>query len=698
MTTTATRREVPGTVLYETAEDVRVALAALRIPEPVDLLAEWAASSEGAVGSHGVDVDVDADLPLPAHCLTQWSAAHGLTDRLRAIDMLHHARLGLSRVLRDDASVRRLGVILRRGALCQTEDDADACTGDEENAFGEREPDSVPPMEQVETLVRPEDHLSFNATLKTRLGTARRETGRALAAFLGTPRLLECAVEGSIRFNKVERLLTRVIAARLTVRQMNGVDEFAAQLDPSRSLDQFDKKVREFIHTFMEPPAPTQESIAALRGVEFQKYPDGWGELRAFGPAVDLEALYQRVRATSRAIARNELEALTVTSVEGEGPIDAGGRGANSAVVGSQHDALLSVDERRIGHLMFDTLSGAVPQTEVRVVRASGAPAVRTTDTDPYARGVEVRETNAGTHEADAGRHEADAGILETDEFVVTVACPTSGTWLRRQAAVTVTMSLATLTGLGDDPATLGLSTPLPAQHARRVAAHSTVWRRMLFDPVTGAVKDEATRNYRPTASMRRAVEQKWRTCTAPGCTRNAERCEIDHCEPFLHEDPGRGGRTHPDNLIPLCVLHHQLKTEGVIRLRRAGPNEVEWVLPLGVVTRTRAPSAVTDGRRDSLLMEQLGVRLRSPHFDGTIVQEVLRDGEPVPVVDHVDGHRGRWVVSLAGQDRDCESASSGDSTASVEEAADSTGETAAPADDGKRRRGDPMEDDPPPF
>jgi hypothetical protein len=315
-----------------------------------------------------------------------------------------------------------------------------------------------------------------------------------------------------------------------------------------------------------------------------------------------------------------------------------------------------------------------------------------------HERGVEGRETNAGTHESDAGRHESDAGTLETDEFVVTVACPTSGTWLRRQAAVTVTMSLATLAGLGDDPATLGLSTPLPAEHARRVASHSTVWRRMLFDPVTGAIADEATRNYKPTASMRRAVEQKWRTCTAPGCTRNAERCEIDHCEPFLHEDPGRGGRTHPDNLIPLCVLHHQLKTEGVIRLRRAGPNEVEWVLPLGVVTRTRAPSAISDGRRDSLLMELLGVRLRSPHFEGTIVQEVLRDGEPVPVVDRVDGHRGRWVVSIAGQDQDCESASAGDSTASAEESADSTGESAAPADDRKRRTGDPMEDDPPPF
>ena len=149
--------------------------------------------------------------------------------------------------------------------------------------------------------------------------------------------------------------------------------------------------------------------------------------------------------------------------------------------------------------------------------------------------------------------------------------------------------------------------------NTRRVASHSTVWRRMLFDPVTGAIADEATRNYRPTASMRRAVEQKWRTCTAPGCTRNAERCEIDHCEPFLHEDPGQGGRTHPDNLIPLCVQHHQLKTEGVIRLRRAGPNGQGTSHGCG---HAHPCAQRRHGRRDSLLTELLGVRLRSPISD----------------------------------------------------------------------------------
>lgn len=599
-------------VLFRTPDDVRAAIASLRVPDLADVLAEVQASAQSAGSSSGVDVDLDADLPLPADCLQEWAEAHVLSDRLRGIDMLQHARLVLSRVLRDDRAVRRLATVLTRGdEECETcpddaSDDADVDPG----ALATSAHDATPTVDLLENFLESPDHLSLNVTLKTRLGRARRETGRAVASFLGLGRMLRLVVDGTVRFNKLERVLTRVVSARLTVQQMNSVDEYAASRRPDRSLDQFDRMVREFIQTCIEQPDTTPESIAALRGVEFQKYPDGWGELRAFGPAVDLEALFQRTRATSRAIMRSELEALTVTDGD-TGVTSDGSVAGDGGVTGAD---LRSVDDRLIRHLMFDTLVGAVPQTQVRVV------------------GVNADENeNAGT-ESDVG---ATAGVgasapaqpssdLPQDEFVVTVACPTSGKWLRRQAAVTVTMSLATLVGLGDDPATLGLSTPLPAAQARNVAAHTTVWRRLLYDPADGTVTDEAARTYTPTAAMRRAVEHKWRTCMAPGCTRNAERCEIDHCEPFRHADPERGGRTHPDNLVPLCVRHHQLKTDGVIRLRRAGPDEVEWILPLGVVTRTRAPSAVLDKRNASVPEEVLGLHLYSPRFEGPIVQEAL--------------------------------------------------------------------------
>ena len=609
-------------VLFRTPDDVRMAIASLQVPDLADVLAEVHVSAQSAGASPGVDVDLDGDLPLPADCLQEWTEAHALSDRLRGIDMLQHARLVLSRVLRDDRAVRRLATVLTRGdEECEASPDGAWDDTDEDpGALATSAQDSTTTIDLLENLLESPDHLSLNVTLKTRLGRARRETGRAVASFLGLGRMLGLVVDGTVRFNKLERVLTRVVSARLTVQQMNAVDEYAASRRLDRSLDQFDRMVREFIQTCVEQPEATPESIAALRGVEFQKYPDGWGELRAFGPAVDLEALFQRTRATSRAIVRSELEALTVTD-GGQGASVGGGATGDDCVTGAD---LHSVDDRLIRHLMFDTLMGAVPQTQVRVVRAT---AREVEGAEAGAEAASGAEVVAG---ADAGKNANPRASADTladlpqDEFVVTVACPTSGKWLRRQAAVTVTMSLATLAGLGDDPATLGLSTPLPAAQARNVASHATVWRRLLYDPADGTVTDEATRTYTPTASMRRAVEHKWRTCMAPGCTRNAERCEIDHCEPFRHSDPARGGRTHPDNLVPLCVRHHQLKTDGVIRLRRAGPDEVEWILPLGVVTRTRAPSAVLDSRNASVPEEVLGLHLYSPRFEGPIVQEAL--------------------------------------------------------------------------
>src|SRR5699024_916007 len=102
-------------------------------------------------------------------------------------------------------------------------------------------------------------------------------------------------------------------SAQLTLNQMNEVDEFASVLKTNISLDQFDKRIRQYILTYLSRPAPSPESIHERRGVDFRKFPDGSGEYRAYGPAVDLEAFYQRHHATSGAISRSELAALDVT-------------------------------------------------------------------------------------------------------------------------------------------------------------------------------------------------------------------------------------------------------------------------------------------------------------------------------------------------------------------------------------------------
>jgi hypothetical protein len=55
-----------------------------------------------------------------------------------------------------------------------------------------------------------------------------------------------------------------------------------------------------------------------------------------------------------------------------------------------------------------------------------------------------------------------------------------------RAASVNVTVPLSSLIGIDDSPAELAGYGPIPADVARRIAAHGA-WGRLLTDPATGA-------------------------------------------------------------------------------------------------------------------------------------------------------------------------------------------------------------------
>jgi hypothetical protein len=182
----------------------------------------------------------------------------------------------------------------------------------------------------------------------------------------------------------------------------------------------------------------------------------------------------------------------------------------------------------------------------------------------------------------------------------------------------------STLLGLDDSPGRVAGDATLSAQKCREIAAHATSWVRILTDPVTGVVTEDIALTYEPTVAMRRTVRQKWRTCTAPGCSHPAESCEIDHVRSFSHLDPAAGGPTTVENLHPLCKHHHQLKTAGVIRVRKAGPDELEWVLPMGV-TATAVPAPIGEPQ-DAVRPRELLARAHAADEAG----EPRRSREPV--------------------------------------------------------------------
>lgn len=94
----------------------------------------------------------------------------------------------------------------------------------------------------------------------------------------------------------------------------------------------------------------------------------------------------------------------------------------------------------------------------------------------------------------------------------------------------------------------------------------------------------DGTDGYRPSAQLARAVVDRDRTCRFPGCRVPAERCDIDHVEPFDPDRPARW-QTVEQNLQALCRHHHRLKTHGGWYVSRDPISGATlWRSPLGRV------------------------------------------------------------------------------------------------------------------
>lgn len=187
----------------------------------------------------------------------------------------------------------------------------------------------------------------------------------------------------------------------------------------------------------------------------------------------------------------------------------------------------------------------------------------------------------------------------------------------RRLPHLQVTIAATTLAGDDDAPADLAGYGPITAHVARRIATGAT-WAPVLVDPTTGQSRPvpktrrgtkgpDGARSpepsepagttrppgYRPTAALVEEVLTRDRTCTFPGCRVPAERCDIDHIDPFDPDQPA-DTQTIEENLHALCRHHHNLKTHGgwhVARDHTTGTTH--WTAPTGHTYQRRPEPAV---------------------------------------------------------------------------------------------------------
>jgi hypothetical protein len=158
------------------------------------------------------------------------------------------------------------------------------------------------------------------------------------------------------------------------------------------------------------------------------------------------------------------------------------------------------------------------------------------------------------------------------------------GSSVRQRAAVSVDVLIpaATLAGRNDEPAVIPGFGAIDPARSRELVALAPSLRRILTDPITGAVLDFDRKTYRVPAELKRVLRLRDGHCRAPGCSAPLEYCELDHTQGYA-----RGGTTALWQLAHLCANHHHLKHEAGWSLKQHLDGVLEWRGPSGRRYRT---------------------------------------------------------------------------------------------------------------
>jgi hypothetical protein len=158
---------------------------------------------------------------------------------------------------------------------------------------------------------------------------------------------------------------------------------------------------------------------------------------------------------------------------------------------------------------------------------------------------------------------------------------------------VNVIVPLETIAGsdacgrIGNAPATGDEITDLLAD----AALGSSTIRRLVTDSA-GCILDAGRRHYLASDLQKLVLRLRDQHCRFPGCSRPAERCEIDHATPY-----DSGGRTDSCNLGPLCKHHHEMKTAGYWHITTsARDGSCTWRSPLGRIYQHEPPDLIPPG------------------------------------------------------------------------------------------------------
>ncbi|MCF2571248.1 HNH endonuclease signature motif containing protein [Brevibacterium sp. UCMA 11754] len=449
-----------------------------------------------------------------------------------------------------------------------------------------------------------EDLVEISAIFGTSTPRTYRRLTAAMTLIHGLPRFADRVRGGEFTQAHVDAAadLCQTVAMRFLPR----LDEYLSVRRADVTSEYFRTALRKKIQ-LLEPAEDRAETAARRRRVDVDTFKDGTACMTLTGPAAEVHASFQRIQAMARAIHTGQANTFNLAP------------------------GIEVIDERTISNLMFDIATRPQPKLSIRVKRIDPVTGILGTtessllddrgnplfdfDDQGVSGLTDCAKGAAGSSPMGTAFSQASPTQEEITEYDVTVGMPTDQWWIANQAAVVVTVPYLTLTGESDLPGTLADGSPVPAETARRIGARSKTLTRILTDPATGTPIDAKATTYRIPNDVRRTLIAKWAICTVPGCSRRAEKSEIDHVTPFDHDHPDQGGLTRFSNLHCLCKKHHAVKTARNYSVRMPESGLVEYEFSHGVTATVAAPDQPVDAAQAIEFYALTGISARKWRF-----------------------------------------------------------------------------------
>lgn len=441
--------------------------------------------------------------------------------------------------------------------------------------------------------VRAEDLVEISTVLGTNAARTNRQMAWAMTIFYGLPRFADRVRAGE--FTQAHVDVAAQLCANTSFAHLPELDAFLATKRADITCETLRKALAQKI-SLLVPPVDLTEVAAKRRRVEVEGCKDGSASLIVSGPSAEIFSCYDRITGMALAV-----------------------HGKKNAALNLPPGVAVS-DERSIDQLKYDLFIRPVPEISVKVVSVDPVTGIQSTSQSSlldengelapgvdsedgladFAANVAKQAAGADANSRSAAEDSADQSAgsafrtaeedLGPAEYWVKVRMPTTQWWLSHQAATVATVPFLSLTGDSDLPGTFADGSPMPAEVARTIAGRSKSIQRILTDPATGTPIDAKATSYVVPKDLRKTLIEQWTVCTVPGCSRRAERAEMDHVIPFFHLAPMKGGLTRFGNLHPLCKKHHALKTAGRYGVAMPESGEVDYKFRHGISTTVVAP------------------------------------------------------------------------------------------------------------